>query len=192
MKTSKWSLLLLLLCAVPSLAKPKEVKRPAPPKDPSPKTEYNYVKDETYVAAPAVNLQGLPLPLSLIASYRFEGEKPKRPDVVRIWFLEYHIEPMWRDGGKFFVRYGDKKASYDMIPLNSKPVVGRWSETAEVAIPTDEFIEMCQADALYFQTVVTGDVMEKGWFAPFKSLAKGIPAEEKKKEGPEVEEQPKE
>ena len=188
MKILQWSLLLTLLCAIPCLAKPKEAKRPDPPKNPSPEIAYNYVKDETNVMAPSVNLQGLPLPLSIRASYSYEGKTPQRPETVRLWFLEYHTEPMWRDGGKFFVRYGDKKASYDMIPLNSKPVVGRWSETAEVAIPTDDFIEMCQADALYFQTVVTGDVLEKEWFAPLKNLAKSIPAEEKEREEPEMEE----
>jgi hypothetical protein len=151
-----------------------DTKRAEPPKNSAPKIEYNYVKDITYIDAEIIRLTGDPSFLGVRASYSYEGKIPRKPKEIFLSFIENHADISWPDGTKLYIRYGDKKFSYDTL-ISRQYSHGLWIEIVMVFVPTTDFLDICQSDAFYFQIAQTSDVINGEYFAPFRELARTIP-----------------
>jgi hypothetical protein len=94
-------------------------------------------------------------------------------------FSEIHDSLRWNDEKIIYIRHGDTRSQYPFLVAPEALNGGLWAEFAIVRVPADEFINMANSDAVYFQIGSTTDVLEGKYLDPWKSLAKLIPVQSK-------------
>lgn len=201
------SLVLLLTVAPVSLHAQTENSEPAgeatkKPEPPKVTTQYDDIKGITTLYGPTIEVIKKTKPvisgggavfgvqLNLDSKYEFLGEKPQRPEVIKLryWAVVLKIVTstmsITTDNKmdcvkSVFIKYGDKRAEFPLV--YSRQMLGDEyvGEELVASIPTEDFVNIARSPSLRFQ-YETGalDGVTKGEVTPDQMFALHMIADE--------------
>lgn len=167
-------LAVLTVAAPAAISAPAPAERPSAPGNPLPTRVLDADSGMVTFTTPPIDLQPLPAGVRVIASFTYLDAVPSQPEKVQFTVMRVGAAEKWRPGEQITLRTAARRLFWN-CDVSSKESNNVTIETARADIETPFFLSLMKEDSISLEIGKTRALLDKGWLAPLKELAKKIP-----------------